>query len=238
MLNKLTKKQIAFIVLFSLLLFILLFFYLFVVRSVVTEAQLMEERVLDLETASEILRVTPITESEVDQENRRVYERKVPNERQVDQLLLAIQEAELISGVRIESITFNHYDGSIVDTGLTINNLLSGQSTEESDMIGNDGRTEEELEVPSSSPISNDIDMPEELKLITFSADIMAPNFNQAMQFLREIEKLERISRVDSLHFTQSTEDDRVFSDSEDESVFMNIQVTTFYYTEEDVAAP
>ena len=71
--------------------------------------------------------------------------------------------------------------------------------------------------------------LPANLKMVTFDVDIEAPNEQQLMLFLKEIEKLERVMHVDAIDFALTGEENDFAEDGSD-IVSTTVQVTTFYY--------
>ncbi|MER2046973.1 MAG: potassium transporter, partial [Solibacillus sp.] len=71
--------------------------------------------------------------------------------------------------------------------------------------------------------------LPPSLKLVTFNINVAAPNDVNLLQFIEEIEKKERVMRIDIIDFALPGEEDK-FTEEASEIVTADIQVTTFYY--------
>ena len=57
--------------------------------------------------------------------NEFALRKKVPANREIDELLLNIEEIEYVSGSRIQSISFNNYDSLVSASGLTDPNAVT-----------------------------------------------------------------------------------------------------------------
>ena len=71
--------------------------------------------------------------------------------------------------------------------------------------------------------------LPPSLKLITFNIDITSPNEESLINFIREIEQIERIMHVDTIDFALPGEENE-FTEDKSEVVSGSVQITTFYY--------
>ena len=71
--------------------------------------------------------------------------------------------------------------------------------------------------------------LPPSLKLITFNIDITSPNEVSLIEFIKEIEQIERVMHVDAIDFSFPGEEN-MFTEDKTEVVSGNVQVTTFYY--------
>ncbi|MEG0472507.1 MAG: potassium transporter [Solibacillus sp.] len=156
---------------------------------------------------------------------------KVPQQRAMKELLLSIEEIEFVAQTRILSLEFNNYDSLVVESTLEDPN-----KPEETEAGQTDGATEqavssEEESTESVLPVSSITreTLPAELKMITFNVEVAALDQTQIEQFLKEIESLERVMRVDAIHYALPGEEAALAEDQLD-IVTADIQVTTFYY--------
>ena len=173
--------------------------------------------------------------------------KKVPNSRAVDQLLLNIEQMEFVAGTRINSIGFNNYDSLVSSSGLTDPNYVppaEGETTESSEITDPNVQTEastdpnaqtnanenaeSNLEVLPVSTIAPE-QLPTELKMLTLAIAVEAPTYDSLLLFIRELEQLERVVRVDMIDYSLAGEE-AVFGEDSTSIVSANIQVTTFYY--------
>ena len=65
--------------------------------------------------------------------------------------------------------------------------------------------------------------------MLTFVIGLASPDFEHLVDFVKEIEKLERIMHIDIIEFSLPGEEDE-FAEEPQKSIKATIQVTTFYY--------
>ena len=70
--------------------------------------------------------------------------------------------------------------------------------------------------------------LPEELKLISLSIDLKVLDYDHLLQFLREVEGLERVMRIDEVNFYQPGELELAQEDP-DKRLDVTVQLTTFF---------
>lgn len=183
-----------------------------------------------------------------------ILENKIPTERELDEYILAIQQLELHTESKIDSIQFT-YDSSIatdateeeseieetedteagdVDELETVDESDESTETEESDTIDEEVIDEESEEEPTAPTIDPAIlsEKPEELHVMTVRISALSPDFDEFIELLKLIENNERISIVTSLNFTKPTEQDIFFEDNPLEIIPFDAEITTFYYKE------
>lgn len=154
--------------------------------------------------------------------------KKVPATRNLDNIVLKIEETQYVTGTKILSIHFNNYDELVSSSQLESPNV----PTEEGEN-GEDATTEaEDSEETPVSPIAKE-NLPSELKLITFEVRVESPDFNHLVNFIKEIEKIKRIMHIDAINFSLPGEENEFDEDSED-SITATVKVTTFYYEGEE----
>ncbi|QBK25740.1 potassium transporter [Ureibacillus thermophilus] len=154
--------------------------------------------------------------------------KKVPATRNLDDIVLKIEETQYVTGTKILSIHFNNYDELVSSSQLESPNV----PTEEGEN-GEDATTEaEDSEETPVSPIAKE-NLPSELKLITFEVRVESPDFNHLVNFIKEIEKIKRIMHIDAINFSLPGEESEFDEDSED-SITATVKVTTFYYEGEE----
>lgn len=236
--NKFLEEKKTFIYFLIVLLFLLLvLFYVYSVLPIKKDEATAKEDVKNLENEIKILEAKLENLSEGGKENSEKLERRVPNKRLVDQLLLSIQEAEYMSESYVKSITFTNYDGIVSENEEikenTAQNSENGTETDEQNnnsQTESDGKTNQKPSSEENAPeIINDPNKPENLKTITFTLEIISPDFDHFLKFLQELEKLERINKVDSLTFRKRGEKEILFEDAP-ELIAAQIQLTTFYH--------
>lgn len=167
----------------------------------------------------------PVEEEE--NQNSFQLEKKVPLTRELDKLIKSIEEIDLVSEAKIESIEFNNYDEIVADSTLV-------PSEEEAPAEPNDVAPEEtEVEQPVETPVSPvaNSTLPSQLKLITFNMNILTKDYDHLNTFIKELESIERIQRIDQIELLIPGEESLLNLDFK-EAISARIQVTTFYYDE------
>lgn len=255
------RKIILFIGIILFLLLGLLYFYL--LMPLKDDANAAEQNVKQLETEVEALE-NRLNQNESDQpENTAKLEKKMPLSRQLDELILSLQEIEMVSGSQIASINFNNYDGGLTEadgtnennestdgtdeataddtnnnneatngtdeatTNETDENQSDEQATEDKNSEDNGSDTNDESEQATDETVIN---LPTNVKLITINLSVASPDFEHFQLFLQELEKLERITRVDTLTFTKPAERELLYEKDGSQAVTADVQITTFYY--------
>src|SRR5690606_37879336 len=171
-----------------------------------------------------------------------MLENKIPRERELDEFILALQQLELHTESRIDSIEFAYdssfevetaeeeetdgADGEEMDLEAEIEEEVEGEKTEQEERE----ETEEDTELTVDPVLLNE--KPEQLQVLTVKIEGMSPNFDQFIELLKIIESYERISIVTSLHFTKPTEEDLHFSNDPSELIPFEAELTTFYFAE------
>lgn len=177
------------------------------ISSTQTEIRSMQEQIAKLENEQAI------------ETNIFSLRKRLPQSREIDQLLLNIEEIEYVSGTRVLNINFNNYDSLVSES------MKQEQTAPEENTDGEEEEGEEKETPISSIDIST---LPSELKLITFVLDVEAPDYNSLLTFIEEIENLERIMHIDALNFELPGEESVI--QNEEETVTVSVQVTTFYH--------
>ncbi|KOS69315.1 hypothetical protein AEA09_12595 [Lysinibacillus contaminans] len=166
--------------------------------------------------------------------NNVTLRKKVPQTRAIEKVLLDIAEIEAVTGTLVESISFNNYDSLVLDSTITDPNapvvdedapVTDGDTTDTQPTEEDPEATTDELPVSTIAKES----LPAALKLVTFSMDIAALDMKSLNSYLQEIEKIERIMKIDALDISLPGEEDK-FQEDADPTVTATIQVTTFYY--------
>lgn len=161
--------------------------------------------------------------------------RKLPETRAVSELLLSLQEAELISEADIQSIAFNNYDGLVSESGYGVTGEEdldeAGKTEEEKKAEREKEKQEKEKEEGAEDVPETEIDvesLPPSLKLLSFNVQVEVQDYDHLLKFIKEIEAIERVKRIENITFTQGGEADLEVPDA-DEVMMVTLQVTTFY---------
>ena len=156
---------------------------------------------------------------------------KLPQSREIDQLLLNLEEIEFVSETSITAIDFNSYDALVSESAIAP--TPEEDSVEETTEIETaEELTEEELagEETGETPVSEMAAeaLPQELKLITFNIEVEAAEYENLLSFIKEMENLQRIMHVDAISYSLPGEEAELTE--EDEILNASIQITTFYH--------
>lgn len=182
-------------------------------------------------------------EAENAQHSTNIYslEKKVPRTQEIDELLLNIEEIEYVSNSYVTSISFS--EGTpVADAGIgiqteeavnpdqnaTTNQNASTNQNATTDPNTNAQGTEDQTADENVEPTFM-IDLPPELKMLSFTLEITSPDYNHLLQFINEIESLERIMHIDTISYSLPGEQ-AVIDENVSPTVQASIQVTTFYY--------
>lgn len=228
------NKRSAVLLIFLLVAVVFVAGYYYLVLPQKEEVAMKETSVLNLQAEIASLdQQTSVLEGEAVEAEDSIYtlRKKVPENRAIDQLLLSIQEIELVTNSRADNIAFNNYDGLVAESGLNVpleEVVEETEQTEASEAVGTTDVTETVTEEPPVSPIASEA-MPPSLKLITVSLDIRSENYESLKTFLKELEALERVTRIDSIDFGLPGELKEVEVDTSDVTS-ASIQITTFFY--------
>ncbi|MEC1720338.1 pilus assembly protein PilO [Schinkia azotoformans] len=154
-------------------------------------------------------------------ENSRFLQKKLPVDSFLEQFLLDLEKAEVVSNSLIEDMSFQ--DNAVSENDVIIDNSEEDQA---------DGQENEATKVDESEETeqqaSNVPSMPEGIKRVTVNLTVTSANFFDMIKFLETIEHLERITKIDSLSFTGGKE---ILSiDDELEELTYTVVLSTFYY--------
>ena len=234
-----SSKNSGPILIASLVAVLLFAVYYYIVLPKQDEADMIDSSVDSLHSEISILneQIASIQEEQSSENsNEFALRKKVPASREIDELLLNIEEIEHVSGSRIQSISFNNYDSLVSTSSLTDPNAVTEteenaeEQTEASEEQTTD-TTSETTEQATATPVSTIAveSLPVNLKLITFNVDVESPNHGNLEQFIKEIEKLERVMHIDTVDYDLPGEENTYAEDASN-IVAASIQVTTFYY--------
>lgn len=218
--NLFEEKRTLFLLLLSLVFLGLLTVYLFFLQPLSAELRSTKSANVSLEDDIAVLEAMkdPDTRKDID---TLLLQKKIPLDPELEKLLLTFQEIEQTSGSRIDAVEFS-YDGNDPEFDF---------SDEEKDAEGNqENETKANTEDDEKDDPKEDINKPEKLHLVTAELTVLSPDHEHFMKFIKEVEALERVTRVDQLELFQPTEEDLDFQEKADQSVEFIMTVTTFYY--------
>ncbi|MFF5993511.1 potassium transporter [Lysinibacillus sp. KU-BSD001] len=218
-------KNSEVLLLSALVLALLFAVYYYVVKPKQEEATNLESSVssLNSEITSIQDQITLLKEEQSsDIPNEFALRKKVPASREIDRILLNIEEVEYVSGSTVLGIKFNNYDSLVSESTLTDPNATE-ETTEET--------AQGEVAETEQNPVSTiaTANVPTNLKLVTFEVDVASPNFEKLQLFIKEIERLERVMHIDKIDY-QLPGEEELFAEDRSEVAAAIIQITTFYY--------
>lgn len=223
-----SNKQTGYLVISALIAVLLGAIYYFLVYPMSEEKNSKEVTISTVRSEIALLDsqlTAPVEEGE--DKNSFQLEKKVPLTRELDMLIKSIEEVDLVSEAKIESIEFNNYDEIVADSTLVPSEEEASPETDDADTEEIEG--EQPAETPVS-PVANST-LPPQLKLITFNINILTKDYDHLNTFIKELESIERIKRIDQIEFLLPGEESLLELDYK-EAISARIQVTTFYYDE------
>ena len=229
-----SSKNGTLLIVIALAMALLFAMYYYVVKPKQDEEQMIRSEINSLHTEIAAIEET-IATNESQQSKTNVSEfalrKKVPDNREIDELILSIEEMQYVTDSRIQSIDFNNYDALVSSSGLqdpiSTPETEEGVATESTESTNQAEDTEASEQLPVSTIAVETL--PPSLKLVTFNINVAAPNDVNLLQFVEEIEKKERVMRIDIIDFALPGEEDK-FTEEASGIVTADIQVTTFYY--------
>lgn len=223
-------RNSAVLLLTALVLALLFAVYYYVVLPKKEKVEMMENSITSLQNEiTSIEEQLTAVEEEKNANKANVFEmrKKVPQTREIDELLLNIEESEYISGSRIVTVEFNNYDSLVAESEITNPYAPSEEETNAEEGSESEDESTSEDEQPVS-PIATET-LPPELKLITFEIEVESPDYERLLKFVKEIENIERIMHIDILEYELPGEEQQ-FEEDDEVILSATIQVTTFYY--------
>ncbi|WP_308637376.1 hypothetical protein [Paenibacillus silvisoli] len=151
-------------------------------------------------------------------------QRKLPVEPLIDQYLLDLEKVELLSGGQLRSIGINEGDAAALfananAAALVVNADGNAQAPQ------TENQEAAEAQQPAQAP-TNDV------KRLTFSLSVNTPDYGHMMKFLKRLEELQRISKIDSFAFTGGLATAEAASGGG--GMNFTVAVSTFYLTQMD----
>lgn len=164
--------------------------------------------------------------------------KKVPKSLEMDKLLLSIEQSEYISDSRIVTVEFNNYDSLVAESELKDPNAPTEEELAKQQEQGTDNESTTESEGEASgeelvSSIATET-LPPELKLVTFEIEVETRKYENLVNFIKEIENIERVMHIDIIEFELPGEEQEYDIDADETIILATVQVTTFYYEGEE----
>ena len=221
----LNSKKSGILLLVLLIASLLFALYYYVILPKREEVQAKEASIQSLQSEIKSLKqsLTSFDEQlEVPMQETLEMQKKVPSVRAVEQVLRDMVEIEEVTGTRMESLTFNNYDEPVADANVGQTNTVAEAEAKVNE------ENQENTETPPISTIAQE-NIPLELKLVTFTFDIGALTFDSMVTFLKEVEKLERVMKIDTIKMSLPGEKEKLDKEA-DTTIKATVQITTFYY--------
>ncbi|KOO52323.1 hypothetical protein [Viridibacillus arvi] len=225
-----SNKKSAYILIGILVLTILCAIFYYAVYPKMEESNSLKYQIADMRkeaaTLDEQLDLMK-DEQKANEKSMSELKTKVPLDRDLSNVINAIEQVELVSETNVLDVTFNNYDEAVketIETNETSTNKEPQNQASSDNVNGNDVN---ETSVTPISPIASS-SLPEALKLITMTLSISAKDKKEIRAFLKEVEVLPRIMRIDSVEYEIPNTD--VQSSEVDESLQATVQLTVFYY--------
>lgn len=221
--NLFQENKRPFTILLVLLLLLTIVLYFLFLRPLI--ANVKKQQVTNTSLASEIevldARIQALNEQEIDTTE---LELKVPLTRDLQALVLSLENIEEVSGTKVGSIRLNYNDG--------LPNIdIDDDESSDTNVVESEENAEDIEEIPNVIPIE---DKPERLKMISLRLDVYAPDFEHVKHFIREIEKLKRLTIISRAEFSLpdqlNDDEEQVDQDEEQELMEFTIDLITFYY--------
>lgn len=224
------------LILLTVMLFILaLVLYFILLRPLLADYKSEEKKITDLENEIQLLeaQINNLKESSDDVDlEQLILENKVPSERELDEYILALQQLELYTESRIDSIDFTYDSSFQIDVVEEVEDEFESTEQVSDETEGEEAETEsEETSQPTIDPVLLN-EKPEQLQVMTVRISAVSPDFDQLIELLKIIENNERISIVTKLDFTKQTEMDLYFAEDPSSTIPFEAELTTFYYAE------
>lgn len=221
--NLFQENKRPFTILLVLLLLLTIVLYFLFLRPLI--ANVKNQQVTNTSLASEIevldARIQALNEQEIDTTE---LELKVPLTRDLQALVLSLENIEEVSGTKVGSIRLNYNDG--------LPNIdIDDDESSDTNVVESEENAEDIEEIPNVIPIE---DKPERLNMISLRLDVYASDFEHVKQFIREIEKLKRLTIISRAEFSLpdqlNDDEEQVDQDEEQELMEFTIDLITFYY--------
>ncbi|WLV24114.1 hypothetical protein QR721_10760 [Aciduricibacillus chroicocephali] len=176
------------------------------------------------------------------QDESTLYKAKMPLNPSLDELMRSLEEIEAISMSRIDKIEFA-YDGDLplpdkeedttnpddaVPDANAGTNDDTATSTDEEDTSG---AVDSEARTSADNKVAQlELQAPENLHTIAMRMEVASPDYEHFDMLMKEVEKLDRVTLVNTLEFKKPAEAELVLDQNPDETVTCTVELITFYY--------
>ncbi|RAP74743.1 hypothetical protein [Paenibacillus montanisoli] len=152
-------------------------------------------------------------------------QRKLPVEPLIDQYLLDLEKVELLSGSQLQNIGISEGDAA----ALFANPNAAAAANVQTDTGGNQeaqGTTQEAQPQAEQTPDASAV------KRLTFSLSVNTPDYSHMLKFVKKLEELQRVSKIDSFSFTGGQESAGAVPGGS--GMKFTVTVSTFYVSQMD----
>lgn len=225
---RLSRKKFVPIFIMIIIVALLLGGYFYFLNPLKTEIKMLKDQLSTEEKLYDTLaQQVGDTKTSV-MENSRYLQKRLPVESFLEQFILDLEKAEVVSNSLIEDMSFQ--DNEITENDVVFENN-EGQADEqeqtsteaEQEEAANENKSAENGEQAAAVP-----SIPEGMKRVTVNLTVTSENYFDMLRFLETIESLERITKIDSLSFDGGKEILSV--DDEIEELTYTVVLSTFYY--------
>lgn len=243
------RRKELFILIGLILVLILTIYFLFIFPKY-KEVDTKQTNIATVET--NINKLKTDIKKETEEENRAdtfKLRKKIPENEEIEKLLVKIEEIEGMSTSRVEAIGFTYQDGEEIlqesedETPIfkekTIEDEEEIEEKEKDDEGAAREREEDEEETLDDSEeetvetTEEDEEAEAKLKTIEIELEVNSSDYLSFYTFISEIEKLERIVFVSELEFVKPAEEEIYFNDVYDGTITHKVHLQTFTYEDE-----
>lgn len=161
-------------------------------------------------------------------EQTSTLQKNLPVQPFLEQFILDLEKAEVISNSLITNMSFSDGDLNLDEAAqqnMTIEEQLNADATSNYEINGKEVFSGEEANQGEAQPA---LAIPEGMKRVTVNLSVKSDNYFDMLSFMKVIENFERITKIDSLSFSGGEEVKSV--DTKVEGLTYSLVLSTFYY--------
>lgn len=241
------ERRNIFLALVGLILILLIVLFFAVLKPMMDEKNAEQASALEAEKNVKDLQLEKkrLDNNKVSTEDQEfLYEKKMPLNPSLDELMRSLEEIAAVSMSRIDKIEFA-YDGELPlpeadkkDVNVEVETPAADASTDAAGDSTDTDKTNVKVETNTDeqdkaiSPESTALawEAPENLHTITMRMEVASPNYQSFDTLMKEVEKLERVTLLNTMEFKKPAEAELVLNENPDESVICTVELMTFYY--------
>lgn len=231
-----------------LLLLIVLFFA--VLKPMIDDKSTKEATALQLQEQNEKLEVEKKRAENKDDtvlDDKIYYKTKMPLNPDLDELMRSLETVEAVSMSRIDKIEFG-YDGELplpepkeeeadtkvdVDVNVDSDSAKPGEDAPDAKADVEVETKEDTNEAETTQPVpdlTEQLQVPDNLRMISMRMEVASPDYEHFNTLMKEIEKIDRVTLVNTMEFKKPAEAELILDENPDESVTCTVELVTFYY--------